>query len=214
MAAVGCDQSSGPQRAESADGGVAGGRHQAGFWRIARIGRTAALLAAAVDECRSTWDAQTAPLDAAAMSVRQWQVHIIAANQLVAGKITLNQANAYWERTRIQAARKIHRFHHADDAYQAGPQSCRPPDARGTSDASQAALTACQASVAQRDDTLRAARAAIDTWHHHVTHMNLMPAGNRSPTRTAQRWNKYWKQGVAELHRYRTQARQIQNQRC
>jgi len=170
--------------------------------------------AAAIDECRSTKDAQTAPLETAKKSLHQWQTHVAAMNQLVAGKITLDQANAFWERTRIQAAHKVHRFHRADSAYRSGQHSCRTPGTERTADAGLAALTACQHDIAQRNDALQAARVAIDTWHHHVIDMNRLRAGTLSPARAVQLWNKYWKQGAAQLRHYRTQLQQTKNQHC
>ena len=41
----------------------------------------------------------------------------------------------------------------------------------------------------------------------------LMRADTRSHARAAERWNTYWKQGVAELHHYRTQLRLTKDQR-
>jgi Mrp family chromosome partitioning ATPase len=173
-----------------------------------------AMVAVAMKECRSKWDAQAAPLQAAAASVQQWQVHVAAMNQLVAGRITLDQANAFWERTRVRAAQKVHRFQNADATYTAGRYSCRTPAAARNTDVNLAALSACQRNIAQREDALRAARAAINTWHHHVMDMNMLRAGVMSPAHALHLWRKYWKHGVAELSAYHTQLRQTNNQHC
>jgi Mrp family chromosome partitioning ATPase len=173
-----------------------------------------AAVTAALAECRSNWAAQTAPLDAAAESLDQWQVHIAAMNQLVAGRITLDQANAFWERTRLQAAQKIHRFHDADDTYTAVQYSCRAPAFARNADTNLPTLSACRRDIAQRDDTIQAARVAINTWHHHVMDMNMLRAGDMSPARALRLWDKYWRQGVAELDDYRAQLRQTNNQKC
>ena len=173
-----------------------------------------AAVVAATEECRSTWDAQTAPLEAAAKSLQQWQVHFDAMSRLVAGKITLAQANAFWARTRVQAAQKVHRFHTADRAYTADRPACRTPDVARTANADLTALTACQHKVAQRDDTLGAARAAIDSWHHHVMDMNMLRAGTPSPARAVRLWSKSRRQGMAELGDYRSQLRQTDNRNC
>jgi hypothetical protein len=173
-----------------------------------------AAAAAAIEKCRSHWNAQAAPLQAAAASLNQWEVHVAAMNQLVAGKITLDQANAFWEQTRMQAAHKVHRFHSADGTYTAGQYTCPMLATAENTEANPTALTACRRDIAQRDDALRAARVAIDTWHHHVIDMNMLRAGTMSPARAVRLWNKYWKQGVAELDDYRTQLRQTDNQHC
>ncbi|MGH3452978.1 MAG: tyrosine-protein kinase family protein [Nocardioidaceae bacterium] len=161
---------------------------------------------AAMAECRSQRKAQSEPLRTAESSLNQWQVHVDAMNQLVAGEITLDQANAFWERSRVRAARKIDRFHSADDAYTAGQYDCRPPPA--ASNAEVAVLAACQHSIAERDSVLRAARVAIGTWHHHVMDMNQMRAGDLSPARAVQLWNNSWQDGMAELDKYRALLRE------
>jgi hypothetical protein len=135
-------------------------------------------------------------------------------NQLVAGKITLAQANAFWERTRIQAAEKVHRFHSADDGYTAGSYSCRKPDGSQVDNPDVLRPMACKRAITQRDEALEAARVAIGTWHHHVMDMNMVRAGTLSPTRAVQLWNKNWRQGAAELDDYRTQLRQTGHLSC
>ena len=173
-----------------------------------------AAIVAATAECRSTWDAQTAPLEAAAKSLQLWQVHVDATNQLVAGKITLDQANSFWQRTRTQAAHQIHRFHSTDAAYQAGQHSCSVPDLTRSTDAGLAALTSCQQAVTQRNDTLEAARVAINTWHQHVADMNLLRAGTPSTAQAVQIWNKSRRQGIAELDNYHKHLQQTNNRNC
>jgi Mrp family chromosome partitioning ATPase len=171
-------------------------------------------VAAAMTECRSIWNAQTAPLHAAAASLEQWQVHVSAMNQLVAGKITLGQAQAFWERTRVEAAQKVRRFHRADRTFAAGQHSCPTLVTSQNPDPDLAALSACRRDIAQRDDALQAARVGIGTWQHHVMDMNMLRAGKMSPTRALRLWNRYWKQGVAELHHYHKQLHQTDNLHC
>jgi Mrp family chromosome partitioning ATPase len=175
---------------------------------------SAAAVTAAMEQCRSTWDAQAEPLATAADSIDQWQVHIDAMNQLVAGKITLAQANAFWARSRIQAADKVHRFESADHTYTAGTHSCRKPDETRVDNPDVLALMACQRAIGQREDALDAARVAIGTWHHHVMDMNMMRAGTLSPTRAVKLWNQNWRLGAAELVDYRTQLRQTGKLGC
>ena len=151
---------------------------------------------------------------AAAKSIGQWQVHVSAMNQLVAGKITLDQANAFWEQTRKHAAHNVRRFERADHAYTGGHHSCPMVMTAANNQGSLAALSDCRREIAQREDVLKAARAAIATWGDHVMDMNMMRSGRMSPTRALQLWNKYWKQGVAELKDYRSQLRQAGGPNC
>lgn len=177
---------------------------------IAATSRSA--VEASMKDCRSAWDAQLKSLGAAADSLQQWQTHVTAMNQLVAGKITLDRANRFWERTRVQAAEKVERFSAADRAYTDADHSCRAPDE--AQDADLAAFSACEKGIAQRDQALEAARVAIGTWHHHVMDMNLLRAGKMSPERAIQLWQKYWKQGVAQLNEYRTAVRKTEDLAC
>jgi Mrp family chromosome partitioning ATPase len=173
-----------------------------------------AVLATAKKECRAKWNAQAAPLEAAAASLQQWQMHVATMNQLVAGKITLARANAFWARTRVQAAQKLHRFQSADHTYTTTRHSCHIPDAARNTDVNLARLSACHRDITQREDALQIARTAINTWHHHMMDMNMLRAGMMSPAHAISLWHKYWKQGVAELSSYRTQLRQAHHQHC
>lgn len=175
-------------------------------------GRTA--VDAAIEECRSSWDAQSAPLEAAAASLDQWQVHVDAMNQLVAGEITLGQANAFWEQTRVQAAEKVHRFHDAESAYTGGDHACEVPGTARGEGADLAVLSACEQGVAQRDEALEAARVSIETWHHHVMDMEMLRVGKLSPDRAVRLWLKSWEQGVADLEDYRSELRNADRKNC
>jgi Mrp family chromosome partitioning ATPase len=169
---------------------------------------------AALEECRSTWKAQKAPLKTAADSLNQWDVHITAMNQLIAGKITLAQANAFWEQTRVQASQKVHRFHNADRRYVGGDHACRTPAVAEDSEVDLSELAACENQIQQRDEALGAARVAIDSWDHHVMDMNQLRAGEISPDRAVRLWLKYWKQGAADLKAYQVQLDRADGDRC
>jgi Mrp family chromosome partitioning ATPase len=168
-----------------------------------------AIVEAAMEECRATWEAQAEPLDAAAETLKQWGTHIAAMNQLVAGKITLDQANAFWEQTREQAGEKVDRFRSAQSAYANDRYTCRIPTLVTTTDVDTARLTACKHQIAQRDKALQSADVAVGTWHHHVMEMNMLRAGTLSPSRAVTLWLEAWKEGAAELKAYRVQLRHV-----
>jgi hypothetical protein len=186
--------------------------HDASVAGIASSGR--AVADAALQECRSAWDAQTQPLRAAAASLSQWKLDIDAMNRLVAGRISLDQARAFWNRTGVPAAQRVRRFDGADATYTVGQYLCPTLVTSENPGPRLRTVSACRHEIAQRDDVLRAARAAIDTWHQHVMGMNELQDRATSPARAIRRWNKYWKHGVAELHHYHKQLRQTDNQSC
>jgi Mrp family chromosome partitioning ATPase len=169
---------------------------------------------AALKECRSTWEAQTQPLRSAARSLSQWRQDIKAMNRLVAGRISLDRAQAFWSRTGVQAAQRVRRFDRADAAYTVGQYSCPTLVTSENPSPRLRTVSACRRDIAQRDDVIQAARLAIDTWHHHVMDMNKLRDRTMAPARAIQRWNTYWKQGTAELHHYHKQRRQTGNQSC
>ena len=164
-----------------------------------------AIIDSAVEECRSAWTAQEAPLKAAATSLTQWQVHVDTMNQLVAGEITLAQAIAFWEQTRIEAAEKITTFTAADLEYAASDPTCETPLMADDPGVDVGVLSACEDTIEARDEVLDSARVSVQTWHHHVIDMDLLLAGKLSPERALELWRRSWKQGVEELAAYREQ---------
>jgi hypothetical protein len=169
---------------------------------------------AAVEECRTVWEAQEQPLHAAAISLAQWQLHVDAMNQLVAGEITFTEATAFWDQTRIQAADKVTAFTEADSDYVAGDPSCPTPVIPEGIAVDTDALAACEDGIEARDEALNAARVSIRTWHHHVIDMNLLRAGKLSPELALELWRRYWKQGVDELGAYREQLETAEQESC
>lgn len=175
-------------------------------------GETTADVSASLQACRSAWDAQDPALDAAAGSMKQWKVHIKAMNQLVAGKISLEQANKFWEQTRVHAATKVRRFLNAEREYRSTDESCT---ASGhASGAAAAQISDCKNGIAARDEAIRAAQVAIGTWHHHVMDMNMLRDGVLAPDDALRMWRKSWKKGIQELNHYRHQLRQAAPGSC
>ncbi|WP_133241215.1 hypothetical protein [Nocardioides gansuensis] len=173
-----------------------------------------AAIDAAVEECRRVWEAQEQPLQAAAISLAQWQVHVDAMNQLVAGEITFAQATAFWEQTRILATDNVTAFTEADGEYVASDPSCPTPVTPDGIAVDTEALAACDEGIEARDETLDAARVSIRTWHHHVIDMDLLRAGQLSPELALELWRRYWRQGVDELNAYREQLGEAKQESC
>lgn len=168
----------------------------------------------AVEACRTVWEAQEQPLQAAAISLAQWQVHVDAMNQLVAGEVTFAQATAFWEQTRIQAADNVTAFTETDGDYVASDLSCPTPVMPDGVVVDTDALTACEDGIEARDEALDAARVSIRTWHHHVIDMDLLRAGKLSPELALELWRRYWRQGADELAAYREQLGQAAQESC
>ncbi len=168
----------------------------------------------AVEECRTVWEAQEQPLQAAETSLAQWQVHVDAMNQLVAGEITFAEATAFWEQTRIQAADNVTAFTEADGGYVASDPSCPTPVMPEGIVVDTESLAACEDGIEARDEVLDAARVSIRSWHHHVIDMDLLRAGKLSPELALELWRRYWRQGVDELAAYREQLGEAEQESC
>jgi hypothetical protein len=155
--------------------------------------------------CTTAAERLGSPLDAAKAAVAQWAVHVGAMNQLVTGSITLPQATAFWNRTRVGAYRRIAAFDTADRALRRSGVDCPAPALLGTR--SSPALRACSRHVAALTEQLDAARTAISTWADHVQAMDMLRMGKLSPARATQMWLSMWQRGTDQIDRYSAAAR-------
>lgn len=158
--------------------------------------------AAHLYRCREVYAAQVYPLVAAADAMSQWQVHIAAMNKLVLGVITLQQANQFWNQTRIGAREHLDAFTDAVERFDQRTMHCLPvgPGPAGPH------LERCEQAVMVRNRVLAAARVALHTWAIHVRHMEMLRSGMMSPARATQLWLHSWHEGQREVTRYRTAA--------
>ena len=163
---------------------------------------------AATDQMARCVDAATAmqpALDRADSSMDQWAVHVGAMNQLVAGAITLQQATAFWNQTRVKARERIEAFHQAWNSIKQHSIDCPRADLLPTQVPEE--LRTCAHEVAHDLRVLRAARPAIATWHHHVHAMEMLRMGKISPATATNMWLAMWQRGQQEIATYRTAAR-------
>jgi hypothetical protein len=181
---------------------------------VAVDGGTAVDGQAAVEACEERWQAQGRPLHAAQQSMDQWRLHIDAMNQLVAGKITLAQASAFWEQTRVGALGNVKQFRDEDSLYDVAALPCaRAGEAAQTGDAQiDSRLASCVDAVRSSDRVLRVARVAVGTWEHHVHDMERLRDGLITPAQATEMWLASWRVGNRELARYdKAQAQALQS---
>jgi hypothetical protein len=138
-------------------------------------------------------------MDAAQPALEQWGVHVGAMNQLVVGEITLQQATAFWERTRLGAQRHIAAFRDAVATLRRQGVDCPSPAllAPGAR-----ALAGCAPHGEAQIAVVRAATTSIDTWDQHVKHMDMMRLGELSPAKATEMWLSMWRAGVRDLDAY------------
>lgn len=162
-----------------------------------------------VPPCRRVFDAQSAPLRSAAASLSQWQVHIGAMNQLIAGTITLDRAQRFWNETRVGALRRLDRYDEAKVRHARRIVRCPAPSEDAT-----ASDRACSEAVRARSRALRLAGTTLDTWRVHVHHMDMLRAGDMSPEEATRLWLRSWRQGDRELEDYSQAARATRGLGC
>ena len=147
--------------------------------------------------CMRVFEAQIRPLRAANASLDQWRVHVAAMDKLVAGEITLGQATAFWNRTRVGAKRRLARYDAAVRSLSQVDASCPRNSASGTK-----GRMPCVEAVNARAAELRTASVALGTWRRHVRDMDMLRMGRMTQAHATQMWLRNWQTGVAELDDY------------
>lgn len=158
----------------------------------------------AVDQCRARFDAQAEPLAAAAASLAQWRVHVGAMNQLVSGSITLRQATAFWDRTRVDAQERLAAYDAAAASLH-GLARCHREDTE---------IARCRDAVHARSRQLSLADRSLATWREHVQHMEMLRHGHLSPKKATRMWLASWHRGVRQLDTYDAAARDAGRHHC
>ncbi|MBA2954387.1 hypothetical protein GON03_08640 [Nocardioides sp. MAH-18] len=175
---------------------------------LAAPGATPAAAPSRMDRCAAAARGLTGPLQLAQPAMDQWAVHVGAMNKLVVGEITLTQATAFWNQTRVGAHQRIQTFDRATARIERDGVDCPAPRLLGTG--VPAAVRACSTQVEAEVHALDAARTAIATWRHHVADMEQLRLGKLSPTAATQMWLSMWQRGVSELDDYRAAAKAAQ----
>jgi hypothetical protein len=157
-----------------------------------------------LDRCTDAADVVERSLQQARPALDQWEVHVGAMNKLVVGSITLQQATAFWNQTRVGAYDRIGRFENAEAQLDRRGVDCAAPRLLGSG--ASPALRACAQHVNAELRALDSARTAITTWKHHMQAMDQLRSGKLSPTAATQMWLTMWQRGVHELEGFRTAA--------
>jgi hypothetical protein len=125
-------------------------------------------------------------------------------NQLVTGSITLSQASAFWNRTRLAAQRRL-------AAYDAAAQSL---DGLARCQKGDTQIAHCRAAVHARSRQLALADRSLTTWRKHVQHMEMLRDGDLEPAKATQMWLASWQRGIRQLDAYDAAARDAGGHHC
>jgi hypothetical protein len=172
----------------------------------------------AMQRCQTVWAAQEPALRTAARSLAQWQVHVDAMNQLVAGKITVQQASAFWAKSRIGAAERVAAFERADRRLGQVRAGCTArgvqPATTGGGAPTRAQLQACARGARDRSGAIVAAEESVATWQDHINDMEMFRMGQMSASTATRMWSKNWHKGQRQLNSYKAKARKAARQSC
>lgn len=160
----------------------------------------AAARATRLDRCTRSDETVAEPLRAAGPVMDQWEVHIGAMNKLMVGAITLQQATAFWNQTRLGAKRRLERFARADATTRRQGLDCPVPERLGRASK---ALRRCAERVQADERTLALARDAARTWQRHVEDMDMLRMGHLTPAAASAAWLANWQRGARQVEAYR-----------
>jgi len=152
--------------------------------------------------CRRLFSREVDVLDAAAASMDQWRLHIAAMNDLVAGRITLEQANKFWESTRVGALRNVAQFKRADTSLRGAGLGCTVPTDAAATKRVRDTVTECMAATLRYAATIDVARDAVGTWLHHIHEMEALRNGQATPQQALNAWLRKWRLGAQQLRTY------------
>jgi hypothetical protein len=200
------DQGSGGQSAQQ-------GEHQ-GARHSEAVATSEQTTRVALDACRHASEQQAGAALAADRTLDQWRLHIQAMNRLVAGRITLDQANRYWERTRIGANRNATAFMNRYAALHPLEHQCLTKVDGMQADQVGPRLNACAKAVRALGTALGLGRVATATWTHHIDDMDAMRAGKITPTQATAMWVHKWHLGARQLSTYDRALRAALPLRC
>ena len=158
-----------------------------------------------LSRCTDAVEELEKPLAAAGPALDQWAVHVGAMNKLVVGEITLQQAMAFWDDTRVGAKRNMARFDDALAALHRHGLDCPDP---GLLAPGAKALPGCARTVQAELGVLRAARTSLATWDVHIHHMDMLRLGQMTPEDATSAWLSSWQQGVRQLDDYEAARRE------
>jgi hypothetical protein len=161
----------------------------------------------ALNDCRTVQRHLSPNLVAVDSAVEQWRIHIDAMRDLVAGRITLEEATAFWEATRVQGKRTLAAWQRTDAGYRAARTECAPP---GTASGPNDALQACRVVQQGGEAVLAAARTTLPDWGRHIRHMDALRKGDLSATRALHLWHGMYQSGRDGVRQYDAARRDLQ----
>ncbi len=160
---------------------------------------TQAAVVRATDDCRAARELFTEDVVAMHGAIQQWRIHIDAMTQLVAGRIDLAQAVAFWDSTRVEGKRSVAMWQRADGRYATERRSCAVPQGAG---GTAAGLEACRQRQDAADAVLTVARRTLTDWEEHIGHMDALRAGKLDPGHALHLWDRMYERGKVALQDY------------
>jgi hypothetical protein len=145
--------------------------------------------------CKELWANELRVALAAERTLQEWRLHIETMDELVAGKISIEDANVFWDESEHGALGRIERFKRLDADLRSSPTNCDIEDPTGPTGA-------CADAAQAVERTIDVARTAVDTWKHHIREMARLRAGEITEDEAIQSWHRLWRTGQVQTVRY------------
>ena len=128
-----------------------------------------------LDDCRAKVEAADDVRDAAEEGVGHWAAHVQAQTDADAGKISLAEMNAVFERTKDAGSDDAQRYRKALDRYHDADGSCRADQDGAAAVAKE--LRRCADRAEEQQPVLEAASDAMGDWLDHLQEMRRSESG-------------------------------------
>lgn len=176
---------------------------------------------AAVDDCRTLWEADVDAVTAASATLEQWRAHINAQVSFNQGAINGTQAKEQWAASRVGAPEKSQAYEQADATYRqaaeggngAQARRCEVPDGE-VDDEVAAQIQVCAAALDAHRPVLEAARPAYADWKQHQGDMAALAAGQMTRIAELTSWETLWRRGETNLAAYDERVAQAAGATC
>lgn len=136
---------------------------------------------------------------AARPGVSDWSAHVQARTDMFAGRISVEEMDATWKRTRLAGPGDQQRFHAALRSYHA-PTGC--DHLGGVPQADRAVADRCVTRARAADRAVAAATAAMGDWKSHLDNMASYAHGGMSSAQAQSMWVSAWRSAPRNISAY------------
>jgi len=160
--------------------------------------------------CEAGVDSADAVLAAAKAGVGHWAMHVQAQTDANARKISVDQMQTLFKKTRLAGPADERRYRDAVSAYEDAKASCS--SVKGADRATAAALRSCQQRAEAQRPVLAAAANGMQDWKSHLAAMQRNREGHVANPEGV--WLAAWRAAPPHINAYKKAAQDFDAPRC